>query len=283
MFNNTTKSTPKSKIAPKSGLVPAILHAINPSPALYEKIAGKKLGFAVDYSPKEGKTPCRLLISVSGEFMFLDMWDLQNRINKSATGKTQFIDSSNGKTTWRATMAEAISELGEGCKEAKVGEEMIVNIMLQYRGAILNHIIENSAQFETDVYEGNWDMFNNLMQLHKVEKTFYVFVYSKTSDSGFVNLQAMRNIFIAAWKVLDKEGNIKSWTTKDGQPMSEVIKTLNSVRESMDKSEFLQKPNIFISLQLGFVTQGEETAIIPNSDIIEADADKTDEGDPLPF
>ena len=89
MFNNTTKSTPKSKIAPKSGLVPAILHAINPSPALYEKIAGKKLGFEVDYSPKEGKTPCRLLISVSGEFIFLDMWDLQNRINKSATGKTQ--------------------------------------------------------------------------------------------------------------------------------------------------------------------------------------------------
>ena len=160
------------------------------------------------------------------------------------------------------------------------GKEMIVNIMLQYRGAILNHIIENSAQFETDVYKGNWDMFNNLMQLHKVEKTFYVFVYSKTSDSGFVNLQAMRNIFIAAWKVLDKEGNIKSWTTKDGQPMSEVIKTLNSVRESMDKSEFLQKPNIFISLQLGFVTQGEETAIIPNGDIIEADADKTDD---LPF
>ena len=113
-------------------------------------------------------------------------------------------------------MAEAISELGEGCKEAKVGEEMIVNIMLQYRGAILNHIIENSAQFETDVYEGNWDMFNNLMQLHKVEKTFYVFVYSKTSDSGFVNLQAMRNIFIAAWKVLDKEGNIQWQETIGG-------------------------------------------------------------------
>lgn len=269
MFNNTQKSSPKVKAAAKSGLVPAVLHAINPSPALYEKITKRKLGYETDYSPKEGKTPFRLLISVSGEFTFLDMWDLQNRINKSSTGKTQFIDSSNGKSTWRATMAEAISELGEGCKEAKVGEEMIVNIMLQYRGAILNHIIENAAQFETEVYEGNWDMFNNLMQLHKVEKTFYVFVYSKTSDSGFVNLQAMRNIFTPAWKIVNKDGEIPTWTDKDGNVVSNVSKILDSVKESVAKSEFLQRPNVFISVQFGMVEEGAAVEVVSNDEVEE--------------
>jgi len=63
MFTNTTKSASKSTVAPKSGLVPATLHAINPTPALYEKIVGRKLGYEVDYTPKEGKTPFRLLVS----------------------------------------------------------------------------------------------------------------------------------------------------------------------------------------------------------------------------
>lgn len=267
MFNNTTKSTPKAKTTAKSGLVPAILHAVNPSPALYEKITKRKLGYETDYSPKEGKTPFRLLISVGEDFMFLDMWDLQNRVNKSATGKTQYIDSSNGKSTWRATMAEAITDLGEGCVECRVGEETIVNLMLQFRGAILNHIIDNSDQFSEEVFAGNWDMFNNLMQLHNVKRTFYAFVYSKTSDSGFVNLQAMRNIFMPAWKIVNKDGEIPTWTDKEGNTVSNVSKILDSVRESINKSDFLQRPNVFISVQFGMVEQGSAVEIVSNDDV----------------
>lgn len=280
MFNNTTKTQPKSKGTAKSGLVQVTLQAINPSAELYKTITGRDFGSTTDYSVKEGKAPLRLLVSVDNNFLFIDMWDLQNRINTSKTGKTQFIDSTNGKTTWRATKAEAISDLGEDCKEAKVGEETVVNIMLQFRGPILNHIIDNAAQFEQEVYEGNWSMFNNLMQLHKIDKKFFSFIYTRTSDSGYPNLQAMRNIFTPTWKVLDKENNVKEWTTKEGDKMSEVIRILNSVRESMDKSEYLQKPNIFISLQLGFVEEGGETPIVSNFEIPEADADKTDD---LPF
>lgn len=269
MFNNTQKSSPKAKAVAKSGLVPAVLHAINPSPALYEKITKRKLGYETDYSPKEGKTPFRLLISVGEEFIFLDMWNLQDRVNKSATGKTQYIDSSNGKTTWRATMAEAITELGEGCSECRVGEETVVNLMLQYGGAILNHLIDHKDQFAKEIFEGNWDMFNNLMQLHQVKKNFYAFVYSKTSDSGFVNLQAMRNIFTPAWKIVNKDGEIPTWTDKDGNVVSNVSKILDSVKESVAKSEFLQRPNVFISVQFGMVEEGAAVEVVSNDEIDE--------------
>jgi hypothetical protein len=280
MFTNTTKSAPKSTVAPKSGLVPATLHAINPTPALYEKIVGRKLGYEVDYTPKEGKTPFRLLVSVNGEFIFMDMWDLQNKVRVSQAGKTQFIDSSNGKTTWRMTLEEAVKELGEGCSPCRIGEEDIVNIVLQYRGVILNSIIDKAAQFDTEVFNGNFSMFNDLLQSNFVDKKFYIFAYSKTSESGFVNLQALRGIFMAAWKIVDKHGNTPTWTDKDGNNTSNVIKTLQSVRESLDKSESLQKPNIFISLQLGFVTQGGETPIVSNFEIPEVDPNATDD---LPF
>jgi len=266
MFNNTQKSAPRPKAVAKSGLVPAILHAVNPSPALYEKITKRKLGYETDYSPKEGKTPFRLLISVGEDYTFLAMWDLQNRVNKSATGKTQYIDSSNGKSTWRATMAEAISELGEGCAEWRVGEEVVVNLMLQYRGAILDHIIVNSDQFSEEIFAGNWDMFNNLMQLHQVKRNFYAFIYSKTSDSGYVNLQAMRNIFTPAWKIINKDGEIPTWTDKNGAVVSNVSKILDSVKESINKSEFLQRPNVFISVQFGMVEEGATVEVVSNDE-----------------
>lgn len=283
MFNNTKHSVPKSTVAPKSGLVPATLHAINPSPALYEKIVGRRLGYEVNYDTKDGKTPFRLLVSVNGEFIFMDMWDLQNKIRVSQAGKTQFINSSNGKTTWRMTQEEAVKELGEGCSPCRIGEEDVVNIILQYKGVILNSIIDKTAQFDTEVFNGNFSMFNELLQSNFVDNKFYIFAYSKTSESGFVNLQALRGIFMAAWKIIDKNGNNPTWIDKNGNNTSNVIKTLQNVRESFDKSESLKKPNVFISVQLGFVTQGGETPIVGNFEIPDINPNATDGGDPLPF
>lgn len=223
---------------PVSGFTKAQLLAVNPTNAEYLAAVGKECGYTLEYKVEDGKTPFKCLFLVAGKPVFVDSWGIEDRVVVSKDGNTTlFLDETNGETKWSPTIEEAATAFTYGkhvpsVVACKSGYELPVRIMAGMPSSVYSDFWYE--ELEADVWKGDWSKFNEYVTKNKIKLEYVIFVYSKTNDKGYVNLQAVKSYIRSSYKFVASNGAVKDFSYESNQMQKELAK------------EFYQKPDVFV-------------------------------------
>ncbi len=253
-----TISTPQTstfKPTYTSGLIPAKLLAINPTPEQYLKLTGSEpKSFEMEYNNEQtGGKRLRALISYENafgrtEYTFVKFYDLLNELTMSKAGNKQFIDS-KGNSTWSTSSDGAAERLKGEIRHGRKGEEQLLQLLVmqlnwRYDDATKNifKLLEEKKCFKKadDFTTFDFAGWNDAMaKIHANGLDVAVFMYSKSTpkeDKVYINSVAETAAIFPYYRLAKADY---------------VLKNLSQNWEK--DAQYRNIPSNFASMQVGWV------------------------------